>query len=114
MKPITRIVLASVCVLATVGQAVLAWAWTEPNARKQIVRFFRDIYGGMPDWTAQMLGLGNAVWFLPACSTVLLVLALWQKPKVPLSLVTVLVVAVLIGMLYAMYPIDLMMKGGVI
>jgi hypothetical protein len=116
MKPITRIVLASVCVMATVAQAVLAWAWTEPNAKKQIVHFFRDIYGGMPSWTALMLGLGKAVWLLPAFSTFLLVLALWRKPKFPLSLVVVvvLVVAVLIGMLYAMYPIDLMMNGGVI
>jgi hypothetical protein len=106
--------LASVCILGTVAQAVLAWAWTEPNAKKQIVQLFRDIYGGMPSWTALMLGLGKAVWFLPACSIVLLGLALWRKPKVPLSLVTVLVVAVLVGMFYAMYPIDLMMKGGVI
>jgi hypothetical protein len=114
MNRITRIVLASACVAATLAQAVLAWAWTEPNARKQIVRFFRDIYGGMPGWTALMLGFGKAVWLLPVFSAVLIALALWRKPRISLPVVAILVLTVLAGMLYAMYPIDLMMKGGVI
>jgi hypothetical protein len=114
MNRITRIVLASACVAATLVQAVLAWAWTEPNAKNQIVRFFRDIYGGTPSWTALMLGLGGAVWLLPAFSAVLLVLALWRKPRISLPVVAILVLTVLAGMLYAMYPMDLMLKGGVI
>jgi hypothetical protein len=68
----------------------------------------------MPLWTAWMLGLGKLVWFFPAISAVLLLVALWPRAKLSLAIVTAVVVAVLVGMFYAVYPIHLMMSKNVV
>jgi hypothetical protein len=114
MKRLSTIVLASVGFAATGSQLILSLALTQHEARKQLVSIFTGIYGGMPRWTELMLSWGKLVWLFPAVSAVLLFLALWRKSKVSLPGATTAAVVMLAAMFYAVYPIHLMLKGGVI
>ena len=110
MKTIATIVLASVGFMATAAQAFFAWAWTQADVKKQFVSVFEGVYGEVPHWTAFMFGLGQLVWLLPAISAVLLFLGFRRRARPSLSIASALAVAVLVGMIYAMYPIHIM-KG---
>ena len=65
----------------------------------------------MPDGHVFMFGLGHIVWFFPAISAVLLLLALRSRSRRWLSIAAAVAVAALFGMLYAMYPVHLMMRA---
>jgi hypothetical protein len=109
MKNIGTIVLAAVGFVATAAQALFAWGWTRGDVTKQFASVFQGIYGELPSWTAFMFGLGMLVWLLPAISAVILILALRRKAQLPLSVASALAVALLVAMIYAMYPIHIMM-----
>jgi hypothetical protein len=114
MKITAAVVLGSIGIAATAIQAFFAWALTQTSAKQQFVSLYSGIYGGVPRWTQLMFGLDQFVWLLPAISTALVVLALYRRGKPPLSSAAAIAVLLLLGMLYAMYPIHLMMTTSVI
>jgi hypothetical protein len=95
-------------------QAIFAWVCTEPTSRERLLWVFTELYRETPGWTAFLLGLNKAIWLLPALSVLLLALALWHTSKAALTASTIVAVAVLVGMAYAVYPIHLMVSRSVV
>ncbi|MGY5453054.1 hypothetical protein ACVFI8_19255 [Agarivorans sp. MS3-6] len=93
-------------------QALLCYLWTraEDNAADQFRQFIDSIYSEIPPWTETAFSLGRW-WYLSAIACAMMAIyTYWQKSSY-MHLFPPLLMAIFgtIAMLYAMYPIHLML-----
>lgn len=100
--------------LSVALQSIITWYWRETPAVPEFERFFRSFYGEVPAWSSFAFSLGSYWIVVPITTTIIVVVALVRgSRRQHLGKLAAASLALTALMVYAMYPLHLMLSQGV-
>ena len=106
-----RIIASFFLIIFAIAQSVIAWYWSEPIAINQFQSVLAALYGGIPTWSAMAFAIGQGWFIAPLLIGVFLAVAFFNKGiRSYIGLVSLAAFFVTGLMVYAMYPVHLMLS----
>lgn len=110
-----RIFLLVLTIAFSLLMFAVCYIWAETNTISQFTDIFKSFYGGVPVLSSTIFSIGKLWYIAPALCLIMAVAGFIKKKFNSLVLLSTLfsISGVLI-MLYAMYPLHLMLRNSVI
>lgn len=109
-----RIFFTLLVFLSVALQLAITWYWRETPTVPEFEKFFRSFYGEVPAWSSFAFSLGSYWIVVPIATSIFAVAALvWGARGQHLGKLATVSLALTTLMVYAMYPLHLMLGQGV-
>nr|WP_298168393.1 hypothetical protein [uncultured Pseudomonas sp.] len=106
-----RIIAVLLSILFAIAQFLIAWYWSQAVAVEQFESVFASIYGGVPAWSAMAFSIGPGWFVAPLLIGVFLIAAFFNNNlRTYLGRVSLAAFLITGLMVYAMYPVHLMLS----
>jgi small neutral amino acid transporter SnatA (MarC family) len=111
MKNITSLFAALLAILGICVQAMISWAWIKMDTTQQFLNVFSSLYGHIPTWSRLAFSTRDFSWAFPlVCAVLLSYTFAAKRSRAFLFGVAALSLLIAGGLIYAMYPIHLMLR----
>lgn len=107
-----RIMFILLIAISVTLQTMIAWYWREAPTVSEFENFFRSFYGEVPVWSSLAFAIGGYWFIVPMVTLIIMVATLvWGKRGKHIGKLASASFAVTIMMVYAMYPLHLMLAA---
>ncbi|ABC27082.1 conserved hypothetical protein [Hahella chejuensis KCTC 2396] len=114
MQKLTSFLFAFLACAGIFVQVFVSWYWMNTDAPKQFLDFFNSLYGAAPAWSQWAFAFKQSSWWPPLLCAALLIFAIVKRPTQRLlGAVAGVSLSVAGGLVYAMYPLHLMLQSPV-
>lgn len=107
------ILFSAVELLLIAVQTLIVWAWMRTEVIQQFMGVFESFYPSVPKWSLMAFGTKSYCWIFPLMCALLylLIMICWRRFFI-LLVVNLISMLVVVGMIYAMYPVGQMPSMG--
>ncbi|WLQ12908.1 hypothetical protein O5O45_24585 [Hahella aquimaris] len=114
MQKLTSFLFVFLACAGILVQVFVSWYWTNTEAPQQFLDFFISLYGYAPAWSEWAFSFKQNSWWPPLACALLLILAISnRRAQSLLGMAAGVSLLFAGGLVYAMYPLHLMMQAPV-
>lgn len=117
VRPMNKraLILFSVVELLLIAvQTLIVWAWMRTEVIQQFMGEFESFYPTVPKWSLMVFGTKSYCWIFPLmCALLYLLVMIYWRRFFILLVVNLISMLVVVGMIYAMYPVGQMPSMGI-
>ena len=95
-------------VLGLLIQAFISWLWARTDAVNAFTSVFKGFHGYIPLWSRLAFSTAPYTWIaLIICASLLAYGLVWHKSPKFITIVSVITWLIVVGLIYAMYPLPI-------